>query len=763
MRGPVARFRRPSHRAWIRHTVLPGPLGRAVPGARTDSDLRRQLFVDNLRWTVGTLTAIAGAMMLVDPHQFHAPVYAALQPQLLVWGTALILIGVALITVASLAILRPIQFAVHLLTGAALLALAYGLAAAGNWPQASPWVVLGLAIAVISFLPRTSEWPAPQNVRDLFAVVVGVSSAVTGLTFLVVPYQFDSATYDAIRPYLPWFGAAFLVSGVALCVAQIRPEVPRAAYVAAHVVAGGTMLAYTVASVVPMRDWISITYYGGFGALLVLMALLPSLEAFLRSIDPRSLQTRLVLALCYLGTLPLVLVAASISQAVLVAAPSASEAAVNTAQDVSFGILFVLIVVAVVVGIYLARWLAAPMRVLSTASNRLAMGDATAPLPKSGVTEVAGVAGAFREMRDFLAARSAEQQRLVAELDATISSIADGVLIVDPAGRIVRMNAAARALGYSEEDVGLPQAGRTALVRPETPEGAPILGEDSPLGCALRGETVQGVVMVMHPPEGGPVWVSSSAAPIRTEKGWMMGAVATFVDITPIRKLQEEQEDLLRMVGHDLRSPLTVIQGQAQLLQQLLAMGRMDSRILRSAEAVAANAKRMNVMIQDLVDSAQLEGGQLQLQKRPLDLASVVSGLLATSAGVMDVGRVKAELPPELPLVEADPHRLERILTNLLSNALKYSEPGTQVVIRAERDGSELRVSVIDRGAGIPGEEIPRLFERYYRANVTARTSGLGLGLYIARMLVEAHSGRIWVESEAGKGSTFSFTLPIAR
>jgi two-component system phosphate regulon sensor histidine kinase PhoR len=111
----------------------------------------------------------------------------------------------------------------------------------------------------------------------------------------------------------------------------------------------------------------------------------------------------------------------------------------------------------------------------------------------------------------------------------------------------------------------------------------------------------------------------------------------------------------------------------------------------------------------------------------------------------------------------ADPSRLERILTNLISNALKYSPPEAEVVVRAERVDSCLQVSVVDRGIGIAPEDLPHLFERFYRTRGSRKAEGLGLGLYITRMLVEAHGGRIWAESELGKGSTFSFTLPLAR
>jgi signal transduction histidine kinase len=170
----------------------------------------------------------------------------------------------------------------------------------------------------------------------------------------------------------------------------------------------------------------------------------------------------------------------------------------------------------------------------------------------------------------------------------------------------------------------------------------------------------------------------------------------------------------------------------------------------------------MNVMIQDLVDSARIESGQLKVNAAPLDLRQYVLDLKARLAASLAMDRVTVEAPEGLPTAQADPARLDRVLTNLLSNALKYSEPNTPVTVRLTRTDGEIVTAVSDRGRGIAPEELPNLFQRYYRAQAgRERTGSLGLGLYIAKGLVEAHGGRIWVESELGKGSTFSFSLPL--
>lgn len=152
----------------------------------------------------------------------------------------------------------------------------------------------------------------------------------------------------------------------------------------------------------------------------------------------------------------------------------------------------------------------------------------------------------------------------------------------------------------------------------------------------------------------------------------------------------------------------------------------------------------------------------MQLNRQPVSLAAYLPDLLHRSTPVMPVDRVRLDVPSDLPSVFADANRLERIMTNLLSNALKYADPDTTVQVRAHRHDGEVVVEITDQGQGITPDDLPHLFKRFYRAKGARKAEGLGLGLYITKKLVEAHGGRIWVESEVGQGSTFSFTLPIA-
>ncbi len=357
-----------------------------------------------------------------------------------------------------------------------------------------------------------------------------------------------------------------------------------------------------------------------------------------------------------------------------------------------------------------------------------------------------------------------EANQRAAELDAIIDGISDGLIIYAPNTDILRMNRAAERLMEitAEEYRALPLAERVRRMRMSTPDGRPLAPEETPAMRALRGETISGLRLVGH---RDARWreVIVSAGPIRDREGRITGSVLSFADITPITRLQEQREDLLRAVSHDLRNPLAGIQGQAQLLERRLERGAPPERLREHVTSILATCRRMSTMIADLVDSARSESGQLQLDRRPVDLPALARKLKREQAGVMDTARIQVEDGEGLPPAWADPERLERIVTNLWSNALKYSDPGTPVTVSFRRQEGEVVTSVSDRGRGIAPEDQPRLFQRYFRAEAgRERREALGLGLYIARTLVEAHGGRIWVESELGKGSTFSFSLPSA-
>jgi two-component system sensor histidine kinase VicK len=207
------------------------------------------------------------------------------------------------------------------------------------------------------------------------------------------------------------------------------------------------------------------------------------------------------------------------------------------------------------------------------------------------------------------------------------------------------------------------------------------------------------------------------------------------------------------MVSHDLRSPLTVIRASAQLLQ------RRGEYREATVETILEYADRMARLIDDLADLVRLDEGHLPLQREPLDLVALARQCAAAAEKQSARHAVRIEEPDTAICGAWDRVRLGQVVENLLGNALKHGAEQGEVVVRVEEREGEALLSVRDAGPGIDPEHVPHLFDRFYRAS--DRSPGLGLGLYISRILVEAHGGRIWVESQPGQGSTFTIALPL--
>jgi len=229
-------------------------------------------------------------------------------------------------------------------------------------------------------------------------------------------------------------------------------------------------------------------------------------------------------------------------------------------------------------------------------------------------------------------------------------------------------------------------------------------------------------------------------------------------------ELNDLKNRFLGIVAHDLRNPIAVFKGYLGFLLGGLA-GPMSNPQEDILQQMNTTSKRMLTLINDLLDVSAIESGKLELDKRKTDLVAFLQDLHAANA-ILAKGKsidLTLHLEPGLPEVTCDQNRISQVINNLVTNAIKFSHPGTQTALRVERHGQEVEISVSDQGQGIPAEEIPGLFADFTRTSVTP-TGGersTGLGLSIVKRLVEAHGGRVWVESEVGKGSTFSFTLPV--
>ena len=222
------------------------------------------------------------------------------------------------------------------------------------------------------------------------------------------------------------------------------------------------------------------------------------------------------------------------------------------------------------------------------------------------------------------------------------------------------------------------------------------------------------------------------------------------------------RDEFLGLVSHDLRSMLSTVLGWAHLIETAVPRPDHDETVLGYARRIQRSGARMDRLIGDLVDVASIEAGKLAVSREMGDPAQVVREALDICGAQAAAGGIALSVDIVPPPMRArfDPARLLQVLTNLLGNAIKFTAPQGRISIRLERVGAELRFAVHDTGAGIASDVLPTVFERFVQVNAQDRR-GVGLGLYIARCIVEGHGGRIWAESTVGKGSTFSFTLPL--
>ncbi len=357
-------------------------------------------------------------------------------------------------------------------------------------------------------------------------------------------------------------------------------------------------------------------------------------------------------------------------------------------------------------------------------------------------------------------AEEVENER--ARLESILAQMPAGIVVAEaPSGGIILRNDQQNEIWGRSLSRPLSLEQYQAHYRIFHPDGKPYRPEEHPLYRALyEGESVKNEEASFQRNDGSKGTLRLSSAPILDSQGRIVAAVLVAQDITEQKEAELFREQYIHTISHDLRAPLTIIIGQSQLLARKAAA--KEGHEPHAIEAIVTAAKRMNVMIQDMVDAARQESGQLQLALQPTDLRVYMQDLLSWVSPLMDTRRVKMQIPAGLPPVMADANRLERILVNLLSNALKYSPQDTDVLVTACKTDHDMEICVSDRGIGISPEDLPHVFERFYRGQSDGKIEGLGLGLYATKMLVQAHGGRIWGRSQLGEGSTFCFTLPVA-
>ncbi len=426
------------------------------------------------------------------------------------------------------------------------------------------------------------------------------------------------------------------------------------------------------------------------------------------------------------------------------------------------GTTIAVLVLGLVSSLALTARLLRPLKVLSGTVRRIGEGDLEARARVTGKDEIAALAQEFNTMADGLAEyrRSSLGELLQAQQasQAAIDSLPDPVLVLDAAGGVINLNGAAESMlhmgaGGTAGSVAALEPDLRAVVERVREHVASGHGAYVPRGFeeAVRVSSAEGDRHLLP-----------RATPLYSEQGVVVGTTIVLQDVTRLMRFDELKNDLVATVAHEFRTPLTSLRMAIHLCAQEL-VGPLTEKQADLMAAGREDCERLQSIVDDLLDLSRIQAGRMSLEVAPLDAGGLLEAAAGSLRSAADAAGVSlAVSPPATPLaVQADPERAQLVLTNLIANAIRHTPAGGRVEVQASVAGELARFEVRDTGEGIAREHRDRIFEKFYRVP-GARSGGVGLGLYIAREIVNAHGGELGVESEPGRGSTFWFTLRLA-
>ena len=400
-------------------------------------------------------------------------------------------------------------------------------------------------------------------------------------------------------------------------------------------------------------------------------------------------------------------------------------------------------VASIVLAFLIARVTTGPLQRLTQMSKRMAEGELGQTIQVSSRDEVAELAQALNhlsaQLRETLHQIGVERDMVAAIVD----NMADGIIMTDSEGRVALMNPAAEAILDAHREAA---QGRLLIEITGDPEADSLLRR-----CLEQGQPQATTVERSVP---GHRYLSLTATPMEH------GALLILRDLTELRRLEAVRRNFVSNISHELRTPLAAIKVLVETIQEEL--GQRSEVADGFLQRVDAEVNKMGQMVAELGELSRIESGEVAFDMRPSSASEIVYQASERMRPMAERSGLKLEvdIPPDLPPVLADRERIEQALTSLLHNAIKFTPRGG-ITVSASHSGSFVAISVSDTGIGIPADDLPRIFERFYKADKARAGGGTGLGLAIAKHIVQAHGGQIWAQSTEGRGSTFTFTIPV--
>ena len=346
-------------------------------------------------------------------------------------------------------------------------------------------------------------------------------------------------------------------------------------------------------------------------------------------------------------------------------------------------------------------------------------------------------------------------------LTRILETMAEGVGIVDIHGNLTYANPMAKKiLGITQSEI-LTRTYNDPQWQNLRVDGTPLPPGEHPMAVIMvTGEPIFDYEIAVQPLNGERFYISINAAPIRDEQGHIVGGIGTFMDVTNRRKSIQHKDEFISVASHELRTPVTSLQASLQLLNR---MKDNPSNVMmpKLIEQANKSLNRVSILIEELLNATKMTGGQLHLNKKTVVLSEMIAECChhVRSEGMYNLittGNMQLQ-------ANIDIDKIDQVIVNLVNNAVKYAPHSPDIMINIAQQGSVAKMSITDKGPGIPPEKLPYLFDRYYRVDSSGNQySGLGLGLYICAEIIKKHNGQIGADSELGKGTTFWFTLPLA-